>query len=34
MNSAKIKVSPNCQIVIPKALREERKIQPGQELLM
>lgn len=34
MNSAKVKVSPKFQIVIPKALREELKIQPGQELFM
>jgi AbrB family looped-hinge helix DNA binding protein len=34
MNSAKVKVSPKFQIVIPKALRKEFKIEPGQELLM
>jgi AbrB family looped-hinge helix DNA binding protein len=28
----KVKVSPKYQVVIPKKLREEMKIQPGQEL--
>ncbi len=31
---ATVKVSPKFQIVIPKALREELKIEPGQELFM
>jgi AbrB family looped-hinge helix DNA binding protein len=34
MEKAKVKVSPKFQVVIPKALREELKIEPGQELLM
>jgi AbrB family looped-hinge helix DNA binding protein len=34
MEKAKVKVSPKFQVVIPKALREELKIVPGQELLM
>jgi AbrB family looped-hinge helix DNA binding protein len=29
-----VKVSSKYQILIPKALREELKIRPGQELLM
>lgn len=28
----KVKVSPKYQVVIPKKLREEMKIRPGQEL--
>jgi AbrB family looped-hinge helix DNA binding protein len=32
--SAKVKVSPKFQIVIPKAIREEMHLQPGQELLL
>lgn len=32
--NAKVKVSPKFQIVIPKAIRQELKIEPGQELLM
>jgi AbrB family looped-hinge helix DNA binding protein len=32
--NAKVKVSPKFQIVIPKAIREQLKIEPGQELVM
>jgi AbrB family looped-hinge helix DNA binding protein len=31
---AKVKVSPKFQIVIPKAIREEMHLQPGQELFL
>lgn len=34
MTAEKVKVSPKFQIVIPKQIREELKIQPGQELLV
>ena len=34
MEKAKVKVSPKFQIVIPKAIRSELKIAPGQELLI
>jgi len=34
MERARVKVSPKFQVVIPKAIREELKIEPGQELLM
>lgn len=34
MERAKVKVSPKFQVVIPKALREELRIEAGQELLM
>jgi AbrB family looped-hinge helix DNA binding protein len=34
MEKAKVKVSPKFQVVIPKPLREELQIQPGQELLI
>ena len=34
MTSAKVKVSPKFQIVIPKAVRKELNIQAGQELVM
>jgi AbrB family looped-hinge helix DNA binding protein len=34
MEKAKVKVSPKFQIVIPKAIREELRIEAGQELLM
>jgi AbrB family looped-hinge helix DNA binding protein len=34
MERIKVKVSPKYQVVIPKAIREELKIQPGQELLV
>ena len=34
MEKAKVRVSPKFQVVIPKALREELHIEPGQELLM
>ena len=34
MEKAKVRVSPKFQVVIPKALREELRIESGQELLM
>jgi len=34
MEKAKVKVSPKFQVVIPKAIREELKIEAGQELLI
>jgi AbrB family looped-hinge helix DNA binding protein len=34
MEKQKVKVSPKFQVVIPKLLREELKIEVGQELLM
>jgi AbrB family looped-hinge helix DNA binding protein len=34
MSSAKVKVSPKFQIVIPREVREELRIEPGQELLV
>jgi AbrB family looped-hinge helix DNA binding protein len=34
MRCAKVKVSPKYQVVIPKEIREELKIKPGQELLV
>jgi AbrB family looped-hinge helix DNA binding protein len=34
MEKATVRVSPKFQVVIPKALREELKIEAGQELLM
>jgi AbrB family looped-hinge helix DNA binding protein len=34
MQKAFVKVSAKYQIVIPKAIREEMKIRPGQELFM
>ncbi len=34
MSAVKVKVSPKFQIVIPKEVREELKIEPGQELLV
>ncbi len=34
MEKAKVKVSPKFQVVIPKALREELHIEPGQGLLI
>ena len=34
MQREKVKVSPKFQIVIPKSLREEMKIEAGQELLI
>jgi AbrB family looped-hinge helix DNA binding protein len=34
MNKIKVRVSPKYQVVIPKVIREELKIQPGQELLV
>jgi AbrB family looped-hinge helix DNA binding protein len=30
----RVKVSPKFQIVIPKAIREEMQLEPGQELFM
>ncbi len=34
MERQKVKVSPKFQVVIPKSLREELKIEAGQELLI
>jgi AbrB family looped-hinge helix DNA binding protein len=34
MEKIRVKVSPKFQVVIPKPLREELKIEPGQQLLM
>jgi AbrB family looped-hinge helix DNA binding protein len=34
MQRLKVKVSPKFQVVIPKPIREELKLQPGQELLI
>ena len=34
MDKVKVTVSPKFQVVIPKRIREELKIQPGQELLV
>lgn len=34
MSAVKVRVSPKFQIVIPKEVREELKIEPGQELLV
>jgi AbrB family looped-hinge helix DNA binding protein len=34
MERARVKVSPKFQIVIPKAIREELRIESGQELVM
>jgi len=34
VEKARVKVSPKFQVVIPKAIREELKIEPGQELLI
>lgn len=34
MEREKVRVSPKFQIVIPKSLREELKIEVGQELLI
>lgn len=32
--SEKVKVSPKFQIVIPKAIREEMKLRPGEEMVV
>jgi AbrB family looped-hinge helix DNA binding protein len=34
MERARVKVSPKFQIVIPKAIREELRIESGHELVM
>jgi AbrB family looped-hinge helix DNA binding protein len=34
MERARVTVSPKFQIVIPKAIRNELRIEPGQELVM
>jgi len=34
MERARVKVSPKFQVVIPKSIREELKIESGQELVM
>lgn len=34
MDKVRVKVSPKFQVVIPKPLRDELKIEPGQQLLM
>jgi AbrB family looped-hinge helix DNA binding protein len=34
MNKIRVKVSPKFQVVIPKPLRDELKIESGQQLLM
>jgi AbrB family looped-hinge helix DNA binding protein len=34
MQRAFVKVSAKCQVLIPKAVREELKIHPGQKLFM
>ena len=34
MDKIIVKVSPKFQVVIPKAIREELQIEPGQQLLM
>jgi AbrB family looped-hinge helix DNA binding protein len=34
MTRLKVKVSPKYQVVIPKEVREELQIKPGQELLV
>ena len=34
MDKIVVKVSPKFQVVIPKAIREELQISPGQSLLM
>jgi len=34
MNITKVTVSPRFQIVIPKVIREELKVKPGQILLL
>ncbi|MGH9689301.1 MAG: AbrB/MazE/SpoVT family DNA-binding domain-containing protein [Candidatus Acidiferrales bacterium] len=34
MEKARVKVSPKFQVVIPKLLREELAIEPGEELLI
>jgi len=34
MERARVRVSPKFQIVIPKSIREELHIEPGQDLVM
>lgn len=34
MEKARVRVSPKFQVVIPKAIRQELKIEAGQELVM
>jgi AbrB family looped-hinge helix DNA binding protein len=34
MEKIRVKVSPKFQVVIPKAIREELNIEPGQQLLI
>jgi AbrB family looped-hinge helix DNA binding protein len=34
VDRVKVKVSPKYQVVIPKKIREQLKLRPGQELLM
>jgi len=34
MEKATVRVSPKFQVVIPKLIREELKIEPGQQLMM
>jgi AbrB family looped-hinge helix DNA binding protein len=34
MERARVRVSPKFQVVIPRAIREELHIEPGQDLVM
>jgi len=34
MDKVSVKVSPKFQVVIPKPIRDELRIEPGQQLLM